>query len=93
MVIDDTQIVGFSEKPQTGGGWINGGFFVLERKVIDYIEGDDIPFESDPIVNLTKEGQVMAYKHKEFWHPMDTIREKHFLESYWESGKAPWKVW
>lgn len=93
LVLDDDHIVGFSEKSQTGGGWINGGFFVLEPEVAEYIEGDSMPFEETPIGQLTKEGQIMAYKHKGFWQPMDTLREKQLLEKYWESGKAPWKIW
>ncbi|MDB9822140.1 glucose-1-phosphate cytidylyltransferase [Deltaproteobacteria bacterium] len=93
LVLDGEQIVGFSEKSQTGGGWINGGFFVLEPEVAEYIEDDSMPFEAEPIVRLTREGQIMAFKHKDFWQPMDTIREKQLLEKHWSSGKAPWKIW
>ena len=83
----------FSEKPQTGEGWINGAFFVLESGVFDYIEGDDTQWEKEPLENLAKDGQLMAYKHKSFWQCMDTLREKHILENYWNSGNAPWKLW
>jgi len=83
----------FAEKPQTGEGWINGGFFVLNRKVFDYIDGDDMPFEGAPLERLTQEGQLGAYRHEGFWQPMDTLREKMLLEELWHSGHAPWKVW
>jgi glucose-1-phosphate cytidylyltransferase len=91
--IKGDRIVNFSEKDQAREGWINGGFFVLEPEICDYIEGDETPFESEPLKRLTKEGQLMAYKHDGFWLPMDVIREKLLLQEYWESGKAPWKVW
>lgn len=83
----------FCEKPQTGEGWINGGFFVLEPGVLDYIEGDDTPWERKPLERLAQDGQLMAYKHTGFWQCMDTLREKYILEELWESGKAPWKIW
>jgi glucose-1-phosphate cytidylyltransferase len=87
------QVVGFREKPQVGEGWINGGFFVLEPDVADYIEGDDMPFERYPLETLSKEGQLMAYKHDGFWQPMDVIREMQYLEELWKKGNAPWKIW
>ena len=87
------QVVDFREKPQVGEGWINGGFFVLEPEVAGYIEGDDMPFERYPLETLSKEGQLMAYRHDGFWQPMDVIREKQLLEKLWQSGNAPWKVW
>jgi glucose-1-phosphate cytidylyltransferase len=93
LVLDGNQIVGFSEKSQTGGGWINGGFFVLEPEVAEYIKDDSMPFEDEPIHTLTREGQIMAFKHQDFWQPMDTIREKQLLEKYWGYGKDPWKIW
>ena len=93
LVFDGDQVVKFSEKPQAGEGWINGGFFVLDPEVADYIEGDAIPFEKKPLDNLAKEGQLMAYKHEGYWQPMDVIREKELLQNLWESGNAPWKVW
>ncbi len=83
----------FNEKPQTGEGWINGGFFVLEREVLKYIDGDETYWERDPLERLASEGQLMAYRHPGFWQPMDTLREKRLLEELWQSGQAPWKVW
>ena len=83
----------FSEKPQTGEGWINGGFFVLEPDVFNYISGDSTQWEKEPLERLAKEGELMAYKHGGFWQCMDTLREKHILEELWKSGDAPWKVW
>lgn len=93
LVMDGDQVVSFAEKPQTGEGWINGGFFVLDRRVLDYIQGDEMAFESTPMDTLTREGQLMAYRHEGFWQPMDTLREKGYLEDLWNSGRAPWKVW
>jgi len=87
------QIVGFQEKPQGDGGWINGGFFVLSPKVIDYIDGDATLWEREPMERLAQEGQFSAYLHRGFWQPMDTLRDKTYLEELWASGKAPWKVW
>ncbi len=83
----------FSDKPQTGEGWINGAFFVLEPGVFDYIDGDDTQWEKKPLENLAKDGQLMAYRHESFWQCMDTLREKYILEKYWNSEKAPWKIW
>jgi glucose-1-phosphate cytidylyltransferase len=83
----------FSEKPQTGEGWINGAFFVLEPGVFDYVEGDNTQWEKEPLENLAKDGQLMAYRHSSFWQCMDTLREKYILENYWNSGNAPWKIW
>lgn len=91
--LDGSQVTRFAEKPQAGEGWINGGFFVLNRKVLDYIDGDETPWEHDPVERLTAEGQLMAFHHEGFWQPMDTLREKQLLENWWASGKAPWKVW
>ena len=93
MSFDGNSITNFEEKPQIGEGWINGAFFVLEPEVFDYIEGDDTQFEHEPLRTLAAEGQLMAYKHNSFWQCMDTLREKHILESMWNSGKAPWKLW
>lgn len=86
-------VLSFIEKPQDNGVWINGGFFVLEPKVFDYIDGDDTIWERQPLENLVKDKQLTAYKHYGFWHAMDTLRDKHLLESLWQSGKATWKVW
>ena len=83
----------FVEKPQSGEGWINGGFFVLEPKVLDFIAGDETLWEREPMERLAEEGQLMAYRHEGFWQPMDTLREKRMLEDLWAKGGAPWKVW
>jgi glucose-1-phosphate cytidylyltransferase len=93
LVFDDNRVAEFSEKPQIGEGWINGAFFVLEPEVFDYIEGDDTQWEKEPLERLAADGQLMAYKHVGFWQCMDTLREKHILNSLWESGRAPWKIW
>ena len=81
------------EKSQIGEGWINGGFFVLEPRVFDYLGNDACVWEKDPMERLAKDGQLMAFQHEGFWQPMDTLREKQILETIWNSGKAPWKVW
>ncbi|MFA7402719.1 MAG: glucose-1-phosphate cytidylyltransferase [Pelobacteraceae bacterium] len=83
----------FQEKPAGDGNWINGGFFVLDPKVIDYISGDATLFEREPMEGLAGDGQLMAYKHDGFWLPMDTLRDKNHLEELWSSGTAPWKLW
>ena len=83
----------FSEKPQAGEGWINGGFFVCEPEVFDYISGDEIIWERQPLESLAANGKLVAYKHNGFWQCMDTLREKKRLIELWNSGKAPWKVW
>jgi glucose-1-phosphate cytidylyltransferase len=93
MVFDGDQVVEFTEKPQIGEGWINGAFFVLEPGVFDYIDGDETVWERGPMERLAADRQLMAYRHTSFWQCMDTLREKHILESYWQSGQAPWKVW
>jgi glucose-1-phosphate cytidylyltransferase len=93
MEFSESRVVEFTEKPQTGEGWINGAFFVLEPEVYDYISGDDTQWEKEPLERLAAEGQLMAYKHTSFWQCMDTLREKHILETFWQSGKAPWKLW
>ncbi|MBD2310979.1 glucose-1-phosphate cytidylyltransferase [Desertifilum sp. FACHB-1129] len=83
----------FMEKPQIGEGWINGGFFVLEPQVLDFIRGDDTIFERDPLEKLAQMEQLVAYRHDNFWQCMDTLRDVRLLESLWQEGKAPWKVW
>ncbi len=90
---DNNKIKSFREKPQGDGAWINGGFFVLSPKVIEYISGDMIPWERDPLENLARDGQLSAYKHSGFWQPMDTLRDKIHLDELWHSQKAAWKVW
>ena len=91
--IDGTTIESFQEKPTGDGGWINGGFFVLNPKVLDLIENDETVWEKYPLESLAKSGQLQAYFHKGFWQPMDTLRDKVLLERHWASGQAPWKVW
>ena len=93
LELNGAAVMEFSEKPQTKEGWINGAFFVLEPGVFDYIEGDETQWEKEPLENLAKDGQLMAYKHNSFWQCMDTLRDKKLLESLWYSGKAPWKIW
>jgi glucose-1-phosphate cytidylyltransferase len=93
LEIDGTQINSFLEKPQGDGGWINGGFFVLNPKVLSLIEGDDILWEKQPLENLAKQGQLQSFFHSGFWQPMDTLRDKNHLEELWASGKASWKFW
>lgn len=88
----DHKIKKFEEKPREGG-WINGGFFVLSPKVIDYIEGDEVMWERAPMRKLTEENNISAYQHEGFWYSMDTLRDKNRLEELWKSGEAPWKVW
>jgi glucose-1-phosphate cytidylyltransferase len=87
------KVMGFQEKPQGDGGWINGGFFVLSPPVLDYIDGDSSLWEMEPIDRLAQEGEVSAYKHYGFWQPMDTLRDKNHLEELWQSGHAAWKIW
>ena len=93
VTIKDTAVTTFQEKPKGDAGWVNGGFFVLEPEIIDYIEGDDTMFEREPLEQLTKENQLSAYRHRGFWHPMDTLSDKKKLEQLWSKGNAPWKVW
>jgi len=92
--LDEANLVhGFKEKPKGDGAWINGGFFVLQPEVLDYIEGDSTILEREPLEGLARDGQLVAYKHGGFWQPMDTLRDKTHLEELWKSGKAPWKNW
>jgi len=93
LVFEQRHVVAFEEKPEGEGGWINGGFFVLSPGAIDYIDGDETMWEHAPMRRLVRDGQLSAFPHKGFWHPMDTLRDKMHLEELWASGKAPWKVW
>ncbi len=93
LSLDNDLVREFSEKPQTGEGWINGGFFVFEPQVLDYIADDETILERDPLERLSRERQLMAYRHEGFWQPMDTIRDRQLLENLWASGEAPWRVW
>jgi len=91
--IHDDKILRFTEKPAGDGNWINGGFFVLEPEVFDYIEGDSSIWERESLEKLAGDDQLSAFKHSKFWQPLDTLRDKNYLEKLWNSGKAPWKVW
>jgi glucose-1-phosphate cytidylyltransferase len=93
LVRDGDMVTAFSEKPRSGGGYINGGFFVLSPRCLDLIEGNDSSWESSPIIRLAAMGEMMAFEHRGFWQPMDTLRDKTMLEELWASGKAPWKIW
>jgi glucose-1-phosphate cytidylyltransferase len=95
VIIKNNTVTSFNEKPLGEENWINGGFFVCENKVFDYISAnvDNVIFERDPLENLAKEGHLNAYKHNGFWQAMDSLREKNLLNSMWQSNKAPWKVW
>lgn len=90
---NDNRVERFIEKPQGDGAWINGGFFVLSPKVLNYIKGDSTIWEQEPMRDLAKDGEMSVYFHKGFWQPMDTLREKRMLETHWESKNAPWDVW
>jgi glucose-1-phosphate cytidylyltransferase len=87
---NSNKVLSFQEKPKSDNAWINGGFFVLEPEIFDYIEGDEIMWEREPLEKLSKDSQVAAYKHTGFWKPMDTLRDKNELEQLWQSGQAPW---
>ena len=89
----ESKVDQFKEKPKGDGAWINGGFFVLEPKVFDYIEGDFTVFEREPMMELAKDDQLSAYRHEDFWQCMDTLRDKNVLENHWASVNPPWKVW
>jgi len=93
QIENDASVSAFKEKPRGEAGWINGGFFFLSPKVIDYIASDETIWEQEPLHQLTQESQLSAYIHHGFWQPMDTLRDKHYLENLWQSGKVPWKVW
>ncbi len=93
LKLDNDTVLGFEEKPQGDGGWINGGFFVLSPKVLEHIDGDETSWEHEPLEQLAAQGQLSAFLHRGFWHPMDTLRDKTHLEELWKSGRAPWQVW
>jgi glucose-1-phosphate cytidylyltransferase len=93
ITFEGDHVARFSEKPQIGEGWINGGFMVLEPGVLEHIDDDNTPFEKVPMERLAADRQLVAFRHEGFWQPMDTLREKQLLESMWESGNAPWKTW
>jgi len=91
--LNGTKVNRFLEKPKGDGGYINGGFFVLSRKCVDYIAGENTKWENEPLEKIAADGQLSAWKHEGFWQPMDTLRDKEHLEALWHDGKAPWKVW
>ncbi len=93
LILQDSQVQAFEEKPKGDGGWINGGFFVLSPKVIDFVEDDSTVWERAPMERLARDGQLGAFLHKGFWQPMDTLRDKNHLEELWSGGVAPWKKW
>lgn len=93
MVIEDGRVAEFKEKPQIGEGWINGGFFVLQPGIVDYIQGDQIVWEREPLEHLASDTQLVAYQHPDFWLCMDTLRDVQMLEKLWAGGDAPWKIW
>ena len=90
---DGERVTTFMEKPEDSEGWINGGFFVLNARALDYVDGDESIWEREPIERLAGDGQLMAYRHYGFWSCMDTLKEKNMLEEVWASGDAPWKTW
>lgn len=93
QIDEKEQVINFTEKPKGDGAWINGGFFVCDSKVFDYLEDDATIFEKKPLENLANDGELFSFKHKGFWKPMDMLRDKIELEELWDSGKAPWKNW
>jgi glucose-1-phosphate cytidylyltransferase len=93
LVRQGDAVLGFREKPPGDGAWINGGFFVLAPAVLDFIEGDRTSWESGPLEAISAQGQLVAFEHRGFWQPMDTLRDKNHLEQLWNSGRAPWKCW
>jgi len=93
LEIQGDRVSGFQEKPQGDGGWINGGFFVLEPHALDHIAGDGTIWEQQPMRELARRGELMSHFHRGFWQPMDTLRDKNLLEEHWQSGRAPWRLW
>lgn len=93
LEIVDNQVRKFQEKPKGDGALVNGGFFVLSPKVIERIKADDTIWEQEPLKGLATDNQLVAFRHEGFWQPMDTLRDKNYLEELWDLGKAPWKVW
>lgn len=93
LALEGDRVCQFSEKPQAEGGWINGGFFVFEPAVFEYLSGDETILEREPLERLAHDGELMAFRHPGFFQPMDTLRERNLLEALWSSGTAPWKTW
>jgi glucose-1-phosphate cytidylyltransferase len=92
-ITNNNEVVSFREKPKGDGAWVNGGYFVLEPEIFDLIDDDQTVLEQKPLEDLAKKNQLMAFKHNDFWYPMDTLRDKNYLNGLWDSGQAPWKVW
>jgi glucose-1-phosphate cytidylyltransferase len=93
LLREGTRVQGFQEKPPGDGAWINGGFFVLNPRVIDFIDGDQTSWEGRPLETIARTGQLESFEHRGFWQPMDTLRDKNYLEELWSAGTAPWKTW
>ena len=93
LSIRENKVISFKEKPPGDGNWINGGYFVLEPSVFDYLGDNSTVWEEEPVENLTRDGQLSTYKHSGFWQPLDTLRDKNKLEKLWSNGNAPWKIW
>lgn len=93
LTLNRDKVINFREKPHGDGAWINGGFFVVEPEAMDYIADDSTVWEQEPLIRLAQDGTLSAYRHYGFWQPMDTLRDKMYLEELWNSGKAPWKIW
>jgi len=93
LSMDGERVTGFIEKPAGDNSFINGGFFVLNPQCLDLVERDDMPWEAEPVTRLARMGELMAFTHRGFWQPMDTLREKTQLEAMWDQGRAPWKIW
>lgn len=93
ITVEGDRITGFQEKPRGDGSWVNGGFFVLEPRVLELIDGDETMWERGPLEQLARAGELSAFRHHGFWQPMDTLRDRTYLESLWASGRAPWKTW
>lgn len=93
LLIENNAVTDFREKPQVGEGWINGGYFVFNKEIFKYLKGDATILEKEPLERLSKDGQLMAFQHEGFWHPMDTVRDRDLLNSLWEQNVSPWKVW
>jgi len=93
LAAEQTRIHQFHEKPDGDGAWVNGGYFVVDPRAIDHIEGDSTTWEQEPLKNIAHAGQLSAFRHHGFWHPMDTLRDKNLLDKLWQSDRAPWKIW
>jgi glucose-1-phosphate cytidylyltransferase len=93
LEMEGNRVASFTEKPRGDNAWINGGFFVLSPRCLELIAGDDTPWEAEPLTQMAAQGQLEAFRHSGFWHPLDTLRDKNHLEALWQGGAAPWKMW